>query len=494
MTTTDFDILIIGAGISGIGTACHLTREKAGKTYAILERRTAIGGTWDLFRYPGIRSDSDMYTFGYHFRPWHGTKILADGPSIREYVQVTAEEYGVTDHIRFGRKVVRADWSSATGVWTVTAHDEASSETEVYTSKFLVGATGYYDYDKGFRPTFPDEDRFIGQIIHPQHWPEDLDYKGKRVVVIGSGATAITLVPAMADDAAAVTMLQRSPTYILPLPAEDPVASSLVRLRLPQSVIYKAGRARNIALQRALYVFSRNAPAAARRLLSRLVRVQVGPDVDMKHFTPTYDPWDQRLCVVPRGDLFRAIRKGTASIVTDRIEKFTETGIDLESGDHLDADIIVTATGLQLQIAGGMEMAVDGVPVKTREHVIYKGVMLDGVPNSMFILGYTNASWTLKVDIAAEYFSRLLAHMDKAGYTQVVATAEPEDRADESAMGDALKSGYVMRGDAVLPRQGTRKPFKVLNDYYRDAPQLRHGKIDDDDLHFSKGLTDPAYV
>ncbi|KAA0024100.1 flavin-containing monooxygenase [Antrihabitans cavernicola] len=488
MTTTDFDILIIGAGISGIGTACHLKREKTGKTYAILERRNAIGGTWDLFRYPGIRSDSDMYTFGYHFRPWHGTKILADGTSIREYIKATADEYGVTENIRFGRKVVRADWSSADGIWTVEAFDETTGNSETYTSKFLVGATGYYNYDEGFRPTFPGEDDFAGDIVHPQHWPEDLDYTGKRVVVIGSGATAITLVPAMAGDAASVTMLQRSPTYILPLPAEDPVAGNLKRLRLPQSAIYKAGRARNIALQRGLFELSRNAPAVARKFILSMVRAQVGPDIDMKHFTPSYNPWDERLCVVPRADLFKALRKGTASIVTDHIEKFTETGIDLKSGEHLDADIIVAATGLQLQIAGGMQMTVDGNPVDTREHVIYKGVLLDGVPNAMFVLGYTNASWTLKADIAAEYFCRLLSHMDKAGYTQVVATADSHDRSKESVMGDALKSGYIKRGDAVLPRQGTRKPFMVLNDYYRDAPQLRHGKIDDDALHFSTGV------
>ena len=488
MSTTDFDVLIIGAGISGIGTACHLTREKSGKSYAILERRTAVGGTWDLFRYPGIRSDSDMYTFGYHFRPWHGTKVLADGASIRSYIEDTAREYGVTDHIRFGRKVVRADWSTATGTWTVEAHDDVTGEVEIYTSRFLVGATGYYNYDEGFRPTFPDEDRFAGQIVHPQHWPEDLDYTGKKVVVIGSGATAITLVPAMAGVAESVTLLQRSPTYVLPLPAEDPVAGKLGALRLPQSAIYRAGRIRNIAMQRALYELSRKAPAVAKKLILGTVRSQMGPNVDMKHFTPTYNPWDQRLCVVPRGDLFRALRKGTASIVTDHIEKFTESGIDLKSGEHLDADIIVSATGLQLQIAGGAQIFVDGAAIDTREHVVYKGVLLDGIPNAMFVLGYTNASWTLKADIAAEYFCRLLAHMDKAGYTQVVATAAPGDRGDGSIMGDALQSGYIARGDAVLPRQGTRKPFKVLNDYYRDAPDLRHGKIDDGDLRFGTGV------
>ncbi|MFG1793558.1 flavin-containing monooxygenase [Nocardia sp. NPDC049149] len=483
--TRHVDVLIIGAGLSGIGMACHLTKENTGRSYAILERRSAIGGTWDLFRYPGIRSDSDMYTFGFGFRPWNGTKVLADGPNIRQYISDTADEYGVTQHIHFGRKVTTASWSSASNTWTVTALDEQTGAVETFTSNFLVGCTGYYDYDNGYRPEFPGEADFGGLIVHPQHWPEDLDYRGKRVVVIGSGATAITLIPAMSGDAEHVTMLQRSPTYITALPADDPVAVGMKLARVPAKLAYQIGRNRNIALQRASFQLSRTNPAAARKLFLAGVRMQLGGKIDMRHFTPTYNPWDQRLCVVPNGDLFRVLRNGKASIVTDRIETFTETGIRLASGEELPADIVISATGLRMQMLGGATLEVDGEPVITRDRVVYKGAMLNGVPNAVMVLGYTNASWTLKADLAAEYFCRVLNHMRAKGYTRMEAIAEESDRSTESVMGSALTSGYIQRGDAIMPRQGTRGPWQVVNNYFRDRKMLRKGPIDDGILTFT---------
>ncbi|MEV0032076.1 NAD(P)/FAD-dependent oxidoreductase [Nocardia sp. NPDC050793] len=490
--TRHVDVLIIGAGLSGIGMACHLTREQTGRSYAILERRSAIGGTWDLFKYPGIRSDSDMYTFGYGFRPWHGTKVLADGPHIRQYIEDTAAEYGVTEHIRFGRKVTVARWSSETELWTVTAIDERTGTTEEWTSNFLVGCTGYYDYDNGYRPEFPGEQNYRGQIVHPQHWPEDLDYRGKRVVVIGSGATAITLIPAMSEDAAHVTMLQRSPTYITALPADDPVAVGMKAAKVPAKLAYRIGRARNIALQRASFQLSRTNPAAAKKLLLAAVRLQVGADLDMRHFTPTYNPWDQRLCVVPNGDLFKVLRSGKASIATDRIDTFTETGIRLASGEELEADIVISATGLSVQMLGGAALEIDGEPVVTRERVVYKGALLDGVPNAMMVLGYTNASWTLKADLAAEYFCRLLNHLKSKGLTTFVAVAEEGDRGADSVMGGALTSGYIKRGDAVMPRQGTTGPWQVINNYFRDRALLRKAPLEDGVLRFSGAADRPA--
>jgi cation diffusion facilitator CzcD-associated flavoprotein CzcO len=471
--STDFDVLIVGAGLSGIGAACHLVRSGSQKSFAILERRDAVGGTWDLFRYPGIRSDSDMLTFGFGFRPWLGTKVLADGPSIKQYIAETADEYGVTDHIRFGHQVVKTSWSTQAGRWTMDVL--VDGEPVTYTSRFLIGATGYYDYDNGHRPEFPGEENFEGRIIHPQLWPEDLDHTGKRVVVIGSGATAITLVPTMAPDAEHVTMLQRSPSYIMPVPADDPLASSLAKLGVPAGFIYRSGRVRNIILQQAVYKLCRAQPALARKVLLRSVRTRIGPNVDMKHFTPSYAPWDERLCVVPNGDLFRVLRRGEASIVTDHIEEFTPTGIRTRSGEEIDADIVVTATGLRIQLAGGASVEVDGEQVDTRDRMLYKGVMMDGVPNAMFVIGYTNASWTLKADLASEYFCRLLAHMDAHGHDQVVATAEDDQRTDVSVMGDSMRSGYIQRGDAVMPRQGKSLPWRIRNDYVRDAGVLRRG-------------------
>ncbi|GAB3859862.1 NAD(P)/FAD-dependent oxidoreductase [Nocardioides maradonensis] len=486
--TVEVDVLVVGAGLSGIGVASHLSRDNAGTSLLVLERRQAIGGTWDLFRYPGVRSDSDMYTFGYDFKPWHGTKVLADGASIRGYVEETARENGLMDKIRFGRKVVRADWSSDTGRWAVTAvTDEGITET--YSARFLAGCTGYYDYDNGHRPTFPGEETFTGQFVHPQFWPEDLDYAGKRVVVIGSGATAITLVPAMASGPNAaehVTMLQRSPTYILSLPSHDPVALGLEKAKVPADVRYKIGRARNVALQRGMYKLSKSKPAVARRLVLQQIKAQLGRKVDMKHFTPRYNPWDQRLCVVPNGDLFRVLKSHKADIVTDRIASFTPTGIKLEGGDEIQADIVVTATGLVIQLFGGAEMYVDGEKVETHDHLLYKGTMFTGVPNAMFVIGYTNASWTLKADLLARFFSKLVARMQKNPGEYAVVQAGADDADDHSIMGESLTSGYIERGDVIMPRQGKRIPFRQLDSYYADV-KLHKGEVDADGaLEFRK--------
>jgi cation diffusion facilitator CzcD-associated flavoprotein CzcO len=484
MAVEHVDVLIVGAGISGIGAACHLTRACPGRSYAILERRPSMGGTWDLFRYPGIRSDSDMYTFSYSFRPWRATKVLADGESIRRYVRETAAEYGVDDHIRYGVKVVKASWSTPEGKWTVETVNEATGRKKRFTATFVIPCTGYYNYDAGYRPDFPGEDRFQGQIIHPQHWPEGFAYGGKKVVIIGSGATAVTLVPAMAPTAAHVTMLQRSPSYVVSLPAEDKIAERLLRI-LPAATVYKLARRRNITLQRGMYKLAKSQPRVVRALLLAGARRQLRGTSDLKHFTPNYDPWDQRLCIVPDGDLFHSIRQGRADIVTDTIETFTETGIKLTSGEELAADVIVTATGLQVQMLGGAAIEVDGEPLALNQAVTYKGVLLSGVPNAMLVFGYTNASWTLKVDIACEYICRLLNHLDAHGYSQFVVHASDDDRAEDSLLG-GLSSGYVRRGNDRMPRQGTRGPWKVRNDYVRDVPVLRHSPIEDGVLEFSR--------
>jgi cation diffusion facilitator CzcD-associated flavoprotein CzcO len=484
MAAEHVDVLIVGAGISGIGAACHLTRECPDRSYLVLERRERIGGTWDLFRYPGIRSDSDMFTFGYNFRPWNDTKVLADGPSIRKYVEETAAEYGVDEHIRFGMHVLKGSWSSADGLWTLEVRDERTGRRKRFTANFVIACSGYYDFDRGYRPQFPGEQDFTGPIVHPQHWPEDLDYRGKRVVVIGSGATAVTLVPAMAPAAAHVTMLQRSPSYVFTLPEQDKVSAQLRRV-LPDSLVWAAARRRNVLLQRALYRMSRTQPGAVRALMLRLAARQLHGASDLANFTPRYDPWDQRVCFVPKGDLFKAVRSGKADVVTDTIERFTPTGIRLRSGAELPADIIVTATGLNVQLLGGAQLEVDGEPVDVRDSVTYKSVMLEGVPNAVLVFGYTNASWTLKADLACEYTCRLLNHMQRRGYTQVVAHATPADRGSTSVLA-TLDSGYVQRADATLPRQGTRGPWKVRQDYLRDIPVLRYGPIEDGVLQFSR--------
>ncbi|MGF0316923.1 flavin-containing monooxygenase [Nocardia fluminea] len=486
MTPRHVEVLIIGAGLSGIGMACQLIREQTGRSFAIIERRDNVGGTWDLFKYPGIRSDSDMLSFGFGFRPWIGTKTLADGPSIRNYIEDTAREYGVVEHIHFARRGIRASYDSTSALWTVEVLNERTSETEIWTANFLVGATGYYDYDQGYQPDFAGSEDFTGQIVHPQHWPEDLDYKNKKVVVIGSGATAITLVPAMAEQVAHITMVQRSPTYIQALPSQDPAAIAMKMARVPDKIAYKIGRARNIALQRASFGLSRTNPQLAKKILLNQIKLWVGNTIDMKHFTPSYNPWDQRLCVVPDGDLFKVLKSGQADIVTDRIARFTETGVLLESGQQLEADIIITATGLNVQIAGGAELVVDGVPVNTREAALYKGVMLSAVPNAVIILGYTNASWTLKADLAALYFCRVLNTMREGRFEQFSVRAGAEDIAATSVMGDSLTSGYITRGDGVMPRQGVRAPWKIVNNYYRDRAILAKDDLRDGILRFDR--------
>lgn len=481
MPNKHVDVLIIGAGLSGIGAACHLTRKCPDRSYAIIERRERIGGTWDLFRYPGIRSDSDMFTLGYNFRPWTEPKVLADGPSIRQYIADTAKEYDVTQHIHFGRKVLTANWSSERKRWELETENEKTGEKETFSANFLFSCTGYYNYDKGYKPDFPGEKDFKGQIIHPQHWPEDLDYTGKKVVVIGSGATAVTLVPAMADKAEHVTMLQRSPTYIATVPEVDPISVKMRRF-LPEMAVYRLARARNIGLQRFVYRMSQERPNVMRRALLAAAKRQLGPDVDMQHFSPKYNPWDERLCAVPNGDLFKTVRRGDASVVTDHIETFTKNGIRLKSGQELEADIIITATGLDLQMLGGVKGTVDGKEVSVTDTMIYKGAMLKDIPNMSMIFGYTNSSWTLKADIVCEYICRLLNYMKETGAEVAIPRDLEGCATDDNFLG--MQSGYIQRAGDRLPRQGSKAPWKVVQNYLADLPKLRYGKIDDGTLEF----------
>jgi monooxygenase len=477
------DVLIVGAGLSGVGAACHVRSRFPGKTVAVVEARDAIGGTWDLFRYPGVRSDSDMFTLGYSFRPWKQPKAIADGPSILDYIRDTARDYGVDQLIRFNRRVVRAEWSSDDAQWTVDITDTASGRTEQLTCRMLLSCTGYYRYDEGYTPEIPGTERFTGRIVHPQHWPDDLDYAGKRVVVIGSGATAVTLVPAMADTAAHVTMLQRSPTYVVALPARDRIADAL-RRRLPAKTAYAIVRWKNVLLTMFSYQLSRRRPEVMKRIIRKGLKQQLpdGYDIDT-HFTPRYNPWDQRLCLVPDGDLFQVVSSGAASIVTDRITTITETGLQLESGQELPADVIVTATGLNMLAIGGIQLVVDGVPISLPETVGYKGLMLSGVPNLLIAIGYTNASWTLKCDLACEFFCRVVAHMDEHGYTKVVAQWS-DDELPSNPFVD-LASGYVQRSVHNFPKQGNAAPWRLYQNYIRDVLLLKRGPIEDGVLQFA---------
>ncbi|TDC81563.1 NAD(P)/FAD-dependent oxidoreductase [Micromonospora sp. KC606] len=483
MACDHVDVLIVGAGLSGVGAACHLRRDCPDKTYAVLEARGAIGGTWDLFRYPGIRSDSDMFTLGYSFKPWTDPKAIADGDSIRDYVRDTAREYGVVEHIRFHHRVVRAEWDSSTARWTVHAHRADTGEDVTITCSFLFTCSGYYRYDAGHTPEFPGVDRFTGELIHPQHWPQEFDHTGRRVVVIGSGATAVTLVPAMARRAAHVTMLQRSPTYVIALPSRDVVADALRRW-LPSTAAHPLLRWKNVLLGTVNFQLSRRAPSLVRALLRRAAkgRLPAGYDVD-RHFSPRYDPWDQRLCVAPDGDLFEAVRVGRASVVTDTIDTFTEHGVRLASGEELPADVVVTATGLNLLALGGMSVAVDGVDIDLARTVAYKGMMLSGVPNLALTIGYTNASWTLKADLVATYVCRLLRHLDATGH-QIVTPVAPRDGGLAPLID--LTSGYVLRSVDVLPRQGVRAPWRLHQNYPRDVLLMRHGRLVDEGVRFSR--------
>ena len=483
MPAEHVDVLVVGAGLSGVGAACHLRDRCPGKTVAILEARGAIGGTWDLFRYPGVRSDSDMFTLGYSFRPWPEAQAIADGGSILDYIRATARERGMERMIRFHHRVVAAGWDSAAARWTVQAERSDTGERVELTCSFLYCCTGYYRYDTGYTPTFPGIDRFGGQVVHPQHWPADLDHRGKRVVVVGSGATAITIVPAMAAEAAHVTMVQRSPSYVMSLPTVDRIGDWF-RRRLPRRIALQLIRWKNVLLATLIFQLSRRAPKVMRSLLRAGARKQLPPDYPVDtHFAPRYAPWDQRLCFVPDGDLFRAIKAGRASVVTDGIDSFTEHGLRLASGAELAADIVVTATGLTVLAIGGMKLTVDGREIDLADTVAYKGMMLSGVPNLALALGYTNASWTLKCDLTSAYVCRLLTHLDQHGYQ--VCTPVPPPSGPLQPLID-LKSGYVLRSLDRLPKQGADAPWRLYQNYPRDLLMMRHGPLADEGVRFSR--------
>ncbi|MFE0104943.1 flavin-containing monooxygenase [Streptomyces sp. NPDC059009] len=481
---TTYDVLIVGAGISGIGAAHYLQRDHPQRSYAILEARDALGGTWDLFRYPGIRSDSDLHTFGYAFKPWRDKDAIADGDKILAYLRETAAEHGIDRHIRFRTKVISANWSSEQARWTVVTERSDTGERTALTCSWLFGAAGYYRYDEGFTPHFEGRERFQGRIVHPQHWPEDLDYAGKRVVVIGSGATAVTLVPAMAESAGHVVMLQRTPTYVLPVPAGDKVADRLKSL-FGEERGHALARRKNILRQSVVWGLCRRFPKGARRLIryANVKMLPAGYPVD-EHFNPPYEPWDQRLCAVPDGDLFRAIRRGAASVVTDRIETFTGTGLRLASGRELDADVVITATGLNVQAMGGIALTVDGRAIDLEDTVAYKGMMLSGVPNFAFAIGYTNSSWTLKVGLLCEHFCRLLRRMDEGGFDTACPVIADADMPLRPFLD--FQAGYIRRAVDRLPRQGNRAPWLTSMRYTKDVRLLRKLPVDDPELRLSR--------
>ncbi|WP_180049267.1 NAD(P)/FAD-dependent oxidoreductase [Acinetobacter sp. YH12144] len=478
------DILIVGAGISGVGLAAHLSKNCPNRSFEIIERRESFGGTWDLFKYPGIRSDSDMSTFGFNFKPWKKSSVLADGPSIKGYLSEVIDEYKIKEKIHFQHRVVSANYDSQTRKWSVVIED-AKKKQQTWVANFVFGCTGYYNYDQGFQPEFKGQENFKGIFIHPQHWPENFNYAGKKVVIIGSGATAITLVPAMAKGGAGhVTMLQRSPTYIASVPSIDIIYDKMRKV-LPEDVAYKLTRARNIGVQRAVYAVAQKQPKLLRKFLLKSIELQLKGKVDMKHFTPDYNPWDQRLCVVPDGDLFKILREGRASVETDQIESFTENGIQLKSGKHLDADVVISATGLNIQILGGISATIDGEPLNTSKHMLYRGVMVSDVPNMAMIIGYINASWTLKVDIASEYICKLINYMDQNGYNQVIPQGDATELLEDTVMG-SLTSGYIARAADVMPKQGKHAPWKVSNNYLADRKELKHASFEDGVLKFEK--------
>jgi monooxygenase len=488
MSNEHVDVLIVGAGISGICAGYHVHAKCPDKTFAILEARGSIGGTWDLFRYPGIRSDSDMYTLGFRFRPWPDAKAIADGPSILSYVRETASKYGIDRKIRFHHRVVRAEWSTEDARWTVEVERSDTGETDRLSCGFLFVCAGYYRYDEGYTPQFEGTDRFSGRVVHPQEWTEDIDHAGKRVVVIGSGATAVTLVPAMAERAAHVTMLQRSPSYVVSLPGEDPLARTLRRL-IPARLVYPIVRWKNVLLTLLVFQLSRRRPKFVKALIRRGLekRLPAGYDIDT-HFKPRYNPWDQRMCLVPDGDLFEAISEGRASVVTDQIDTFTEKGLKLVSGTELEADLVVTATGLNMIPLGGIAIAVDGRAIELPETITYKGMMLSGVPNLAFAVGYTNASWTLKCELTSEYVCRLLKHMDALG-TPICTPRRRDLSVTEEPLID-FSSGYVLRAIDTFPRQGSKAPWRLHQNYARDLLLLRYGAVEDDAIEFAKPRSD----
>ncbi|WP_107705450.1 flavin-containing monooxygenase [Nocardioides allogilvus] len=480
--TEHLDVLMIGAGLSGIDAAYHVSKAFPDRSYAVLEMRESLGGTWDLFRYPGVRSDSDMYTLGFSWKPWLGKKAIADGADILAYLREAAAEHGIDQHIRYQQRVVRAEFSSATARWTVTVERTDTGETHELTAGFVMSTSGYYRYDEGFTPDFPGRADFTGQVVHPQHWPEDLDFAGKRVVVIGSGATAVTLVPALADRGAGhVTLLQRTPTYIISQPGTDPISHRMLRT-LPTKVAAKLVRGRYLAMHVGFYEFCRARPREARLLLRTLLERQLPADIAFdEHFKPPYDPWDQRLCLVPHGDLFKALRKHTVDVVTDHIEGFTPTGIRLQSGRELEADIVVTATGLNLQAFGGASFAVDGRDVDLRDTMAFKGMMLTELPNFAFIVGYTNASWTLKADLVCQYVVRVLEHMERTGTRIVVPRRDPG--VPEAPFLD-FAAGYVLRAVDDFPKQGSEEPWRLRMNYFRDL-KVFAASVDDPALDYS---------
>jgi cation diffusion facilitator CzcD-associated flavoprotein CzcO len=488
MSVEHFDVVIVGAGLSGIGAGYRLQTRCPSKTYVILEGRSEIGGTWDLFRYPGVRSDSDMFTLGYPFRPWKEAKAIADGPSILKYVRDTAREYGIDRHIRFQQRVQSASWSSDEGRWLVEVKC-GNGGTAQYSCEFLYGCTGYYRYDSGYEPEFPGAKKFRGRLVHTQHWPEDLDYTGKKVVVIGSGATAVTVVPAMSERAAHVTMLQRSPSYILTLPTHD-AAADVLRKYLPTDLAHRVVRWKNILVSIGIYQLARRTPEFMRGLLRKaaIQSLPEGYEVD-KHFKPRYQPWDQRLCLVPDADLFRSIRKGRASVVTDEIETLTENGIRLKSGEHLDAEIIVSATGLQMLALGGIGLVVDGSKIDVGKSFVYKGTMVSNVPNFAFCVGYTNASWTLRADLASTYVCRVLNYMERRGYRVCSPMCDPASLEMKPLL--SLNSGYVLRAAPNLPKQGGKQPWLIRQNYILDMLTMKLGRMKDGVLKFERAVGKP---
>jgi monooxygenase len=491
MLEENFDIVIIGAGLSGIGAAVHLGRECPDKSIALIESRDNIGGTWDLFRYPGIRSDSDMFTLGYNFKPWMHEQSIADGSVIRDYIKDTSDENQITDKIQFGQRVTEAQWSSTEQRWRLEITNQKSGDKKFIYANFVMACTGYYSYQSGYEPEFTGKDDFTGQIIHPQHWPEDLDYTGKRVVIIGSGATAVTLAPAMADKAGQITLLQRSPSYVMNRPKVDPKLKSW-RKRFSPKLYYRLVRARNISMSYLTYKYCKLFPAKARHLIQDHISQFVGDDVDMKHFTPRYNPWDERLCAVTDHDLFHSVRKGQVIMETDHIDRFTENGILLKSGKQLDADIIITATGLNLQMLGGMSLKVDGNPFDVTQKMCYRDVMMEDLPNMGFVFGYTSASWTLKADLVMQYVCRVMKYMGKKSVNVVVPRNTGGDPGGVPF--SDMQSGYMMRARDIMPQRGRKAPWTLHQNYLLDSLTLKYAPINDGKLTFSASLAGEAQV